>query len=337
MGHRVRGSCLALAVVLGVIAIGSPRAEATLPAPSWWNGSCDANHWNAVAATKGWHGSGAHALGASYLGVAVCGPRPSVDHAPDVQWTKSGWGEYEWECPELAMRFMALAYGVSAYNANGNNVVRNYSTSYGGGLVKVNNGTSGKRPLPGDIVSFDSSSDPAGHAVVVASSSVDSSGNGSVKVMSQNDTADGWRTLSVGNWRLGGFNGFVPYGWLHDPGSSGGGTNQPPFGASKATAATGHKIDVGGWTIDPDTPKTPTRVVVIVTGNKPAPFRIKLTATANLSRPDIATKYPWAGQYHGFDVQTTIKQAQKVQVNTVALDTTDGSRTRIRSVSLSVP
>jgi len=336
MAKRVWTACLVLAVVaLGLFA---PRAEAALPAPSWWNGSCDANHWNSVAASKGWRGTGAHALGASYLGVAVCGPRPSADHAPDVQWTKSGWGEYEWECPELTMRFMALAYGVGAYNANGNNVVRNYSTSDGGGLVKVNNGTSGKPPLPGDVVSFDNSSDPAGHAAVVAGSSVDSSGNGTVKLISQNDTSDGWRALSVSNWRLGSFNGFVPYGWLHDPQGRGGtGTNHPPFGASKATASSGHKIDVRGWTIDPDTPKSAARVLVIITGDKPASFRIRLSGVANLARPDIATKYPRAGQYHGFDLATTIKRAQKVQVRTVAFDTTDGSRALIRSVSLSVP
>src|SRR5207245_1832902 len=150
----------------------------------------------------------AHALGASYLGVEVCGPRASGDGAPDVQWTKSGWGEYEWECPELAMRFMALAYGVSAYNANGNNVVRNYSTSDGGSLVKIPNGTSGKAPVPGDVISFDNANDPAGHVVVVTSSSVDSSGNGTIRVMTQNDTSDGWRTLSVSSWRVAPFGGF---------------------------------------------------------------------------------------------------------------------------------
>jgi hypothetical protein len=35
--------------------------------------------------------------------------------------------------------------------------------------------------------------------------------------MSQNDTADGWRTLSVVNWWVQGFNVFTPTAWLHDP------------------------------------------------------------------------------------------------------------------------
>ena len=46
------------------------------------------------------------------------------------------------------MRFMALAYGVAAYNANGNDVVRNYSTADGGGLVKIDNGRAAKHRDP---------------------------------------------------------------------------------------------------------------------------------------------------------------------------------------------
>jgi hypothetical protein len=312
-------------------------AQAALPTPSWWNGTCDANHWNSAAASAGWHGAGAHALGASYLGVAVCGPRPSVDGAPDVRWTKSGWGEYEWECPELTMRFMALAYGVSAYSANGNTVVRNYSTSDGGGLVKVNNGTAGKPPLPGDIVSFDNSTDPPGHAGVIASSSVDSSGNGSVRMMSQNDTPDGWRTLAVSNWHLASFGHFVPYGWLHDPSSSGT-TDRPPFGAvTKAAGSSGHKVRVKGWTIDPDTPTKATKVVVFVSGSKPSSFRIRIDGLADLYRADVASDYPKAGAYHGFDLHTTIQRAQTVHVTAYAIDTAGGPRALIGSGSVSVP
>jgi hypothetical protein len=188
------------------------------PAP-WWNGPCDAGSWNTRAAAMGWHGAGAHALGASYLGVAVCGPRPAEDHAPDVLWRRAGWGEQEFECVELAMRFMAEIYGVSAYGANGDNVVRNYRTAYGGGLVKVNNGTVGHAPVPGDVMSFDSPG--MGHAAVVAASSVNTSGNGTITLLSQNDTTNGWRTLAVSNWKVASFGDQVPYGWLHDPAGRG--------------------------------------------------------------------------------------------------------------------
>ena len=36
-------------------------------------------------------------------------------------------------------------------------------------------------------------------------------------MMSQNDTSNGWRTLSVSRWRLANLGSLTPYGWLHDP------------------------------------------------------------------------------------------------------------------------
>src|SRR4051794_13865648 len=173
---------LAATVMLTVAWLGAPggdTAAAAAPTPSWWSGDCDANHWNQAAAALGWQGAGAHRLGASYLGVPVCGPRRSGDSAPDVQWAKPGWGHFEWECTELAFRFMALVYGVTPYGANGNTVVANYRTSYGGGLQTVVNGTAGRAPTPGDVISFDSP-DGFGHVAVVTLSKVDGAGNGTL-------------------------------------------------------------------------------------------------------------------------------------------------------------
>ncbi len=208
---------LCAVVVFGALSVAPrPPASADAGAPSWWNGDCNAIAWNAAAAGAGWSGAGAHRLGASYLGVPVCGPRPGADGAPNILWAKPGWGELEWQCPELAFRFMAQFYGVGAYGANGGDVVRNYSAAAGGGLVKVGNGIAGLAPLPGDVISFDNAG-AAGHVGVVASSSVDALGNGSMTMLSQNDTADGWRTLPIVNWRVQSFGTYVPYGWLHDP------------------------------------------------------------------------------------------------------------------------
>ena len=190
-------------------------------APSWWVGDCDATRWGPIAKSKGWTGVGSHRLGASYLGVPVCGPRPSVDGSPDVMWGRAGWGESEWQCVELAQRFMAQVYGTQAFGANGSQVVNNYRTTYGGNLVKVANGTVGKAPVPGDIVSFTTPNNPYGHVVVITSSTVDGNGNGTVTMLSQNDTATGWRTLPVVAWRLQGFGSLTPYGWLHDPAGRG--------------------------------------------------------------------------------------------------------------------
>jgi len=199
--------------VASVMTAAPAAANTDLPSPSWWNGSCDDGRYFAVT------GRHSYPLGASFLGVAVCGPRPGADGAPDVLWTRAGWGEYEFECTELAFRFMSLAYGIStAWNANGNTVVANYNSSYGGGLVKVSNGTVGSAPHPGDVISFTSTTSPNGHVAVVASSTVDGSGNGSLQLLSQNDTANGWRTLPVSNWTVGGFASYSATAWLHQPG-----------------------------------------------------------------------------------------------------------------------
>src|SRR4051794_29152825 len=109
---------IALPVVVALAALvvtPAPARAAGSAGPSWWDGDCDANHWNAAASAQGWTGAGAHRLGASYLNVAVCGPRRSGDGAPDVRWSRTGWGHYEWECVELPMRFMAQLYGVTPY------------------------------------------------------------------------------------------------------------------------------------------------------------------------------------------------------------------------------
>lgn len=188
-----------------------------LPAPSWWSGACDSGNY-----------AGGKALGAEYRNVQVCGPRPGADGAPNrlVNFFPGAWGELEWQCVELSMRFMYLAYDVHPYGANGKDVYDNYSTAYGGGLVKIANGTVGTPPKPGDVLSFGPTVYSAfGHTGVVAQSTVDASGNGTVKILSQNDTADGWRTLTVTNWNVtAGVAGLgaIP-GWLHSPA-----TDPPP-------------------------------------------------------------------------------------------------------------
>ena len=232
---RVRAVALAAAAILGtglgaglIVATTPQTAVADVDAPSWWTGDCNAATWNAIAGSLGWTGAGAHRLGASYLGVPVCGPRPGADGAPNVAWAKPGWGELEWQCPELAFRFMAQFYGVSAYGANGGDVVRNYTSSAGGGLVKIANGTVGMPLLPGDVISFDNAG-AAGHVGVVASSTVDEFGSGSITMLSQNDTSDGWRTIAVTGWHVQSFGSYVPYAWLHDPlGRAGPAASTPP-------------------------------------------------------------------------------------------------------------
>jgi hypothetical protein len=182
-------------------------AASTLPMPSWWHGQqCDTDNY-----------PGSHPLGADFFGLVACGPGPTQggnDHL--VDFFPGSWGEYEWECVELSMRWMYLAWGVNPYPANGNDVASNYATyksefnPNGPNLVHVLNGTKGVPPQPGDVLSYSEV-----HTSVVASTSIDSSGNGTVTVIEENggSGSDGWSTLPVTSWTV----GWTVSGWLHNP------------------------------------------------------------------------------------------------------------------------
>jgi hypothetical protein len=182
-----------------------------LPFPSWWNGNCDANA----------HGSPtSYPLGDSYQGLPACGPRPAFDNCGNYcdypeHFYSGAWGELEWECVELSMRYLYLAYAVNPYSANGNQVVANYS---GSALTKVTNG-SGQAPVPGDVISFNDAN-AAGHTALVASSSV-SNGNGTIYVLQQNFGGNGYGNsndlmpMTVSGGVLQDLNGLHALGWLH--------------------------------------------------------------------------------------------------------------------------
>lgn len=219
---RLRSAQLGLAIAAVAVSLSAclpptptpaPGPTGPLPAPSWWSGSCDSGNYG-----------GGHALGASFRNVDVCGPRPGADGGANrlVRFFPGAWGELEWQCVELSMRYMYLAYGVSPYGANGKDVVANYTSAAGGGLVKIANGTPGTPPTSGDVLSFGpTATSPFGHTAVVALTLVDADGNGTVRMLSQNDSADGWRNVSVTNWTVDGASaglGAVA-AWLHKPGS----------------------------------------------------------------------------------------------------------------------
>ena len=248
---------IAVLIALGAVGLTASVAAADSQSrdgygwPSWWAGNdCDSAHWNAAAAKAGWTGAGAYELGASYLGVPVCGPRPTADGAPAVWWTNWGGGEQEWTDTELAFRFMALVYGAAAYPATGGTLVSNYQSSDGGQLTAVQNGTSGHAPQPGNIISFTSQSNPAGHVAIVTASTVDNTGNGSITVMSQDDTADGWRTLTDVNWQVQGYGSYTPTAWLVYTGGYGYGfeTGNPiaEFTSSPASPEPGAQVAFDG-------------------------------------------------------------------------------------------
>ena len=225
---------MALLVALGVLVplqllatgVASGQAEPTVrvaPAsfaavrsiqyPNWWQGgTCDPGN-----------DPGSESLGASWHGLVACGPGPTQggsDHV--VSFFPGAWGELEWECVELSMRWMYLAWGVNPYPADGWDVVRDYGlfkAQYNPDepqLVVVTNGTVGAVPQPGDVVSVGRTQyDNFGHTAVVTANAMDAQGDGTITLIQQNGGAgnDGWTTYPVDNWVVA--DGVT--GWLHNP------------------------------------------------------------------------------------------------------------------------
>ena len=81
-------------------------------------------------------------------------------------------------------------------------------------LVKISNGTSGKFPQAGDVLSYGTTS-TYGHTSLVTGSSVDGSGNGTITIIEQNVTSpsNGMETLKVTDWTVTSW--MVITGWLH--------------------------------------------------------------------------------------------------------------------------
>ena len=278
-------------------------AQADVAPASWWSGDCDTTYWTSKARSLGWTGAAAYRLGASYLGIPACGPRPSVDGSPNVLWRKAGWGEYEWQCVELAQRFMAQVYGVQAYQANGNQVVSHYSTADGGGLVRINNGTVGQAPAPGDIISYNSSTNSNGHVAVVTATSIDGSGNGTVTTMEQNYSANGWRSLTVKGWVVQPSGNLTPYGWLHDPQGRGNPGAVLPTSMNLLSNASFELGAANGW-VAGTSPTAQTRTGVVGTtasaAREGSKF-LRLTSTAaGASTWQVVTASPAVGRSFTF-------------------------------------
>ncbi len=178
-----------------------------LARPSWWSGPCDVGD-NSISVR----------LKANFDGLQACGPSGETYL---VNFFPGAWGEYEWQCVELSMRWMYMAWGVKPYGANGNGVVANYPNGQAGypALRVVKNGTVDASPQPGDVLSIDNT-DQYGHTEVVASSSVDGNGNGTLTAITENwgSGSNGWVTLTVSDWVVSdGVPGNTVLAWLHNP------------------------------------------------------------------------------------------------------------------------
>ena len=191
---------LVASLLVAGTALSAASARATTGTPPWWSGTCDVNN-----------DPGSYALGASFDGVQACGPGPTQggsDHL--VRFFSGAWGEYEWECVELVMRYMYLVFGIAPYSANGNTVVSGYRGSV---LAKETDPAHDGLPSVGDVLSFaGTKSNPNGHTSIVTA--VTSS---SLTTIEENAALNGVGTVPVSNGVVGG--GVT--GWLHNPNAGG--------------------------------------------------------------------------------------------------------------------
>jgi hypothetical protein len=183
--------------------------------PAWWSGVCDdGNYFSDPNA----HSVHSVPLGASWHGIPACGP---VTYNPPypyhvVQFFPGAWGEIEFECIELVMRFLYQEWGIKPWGGNANQIA--YSPNLPNSIAFYpNDGTHGI--LPGDIVTEDGSTpSSSGHAVIVTAVNLDGSGSGTLTILEQNSSSGGSRSMAVVNgivspdaWNW----GSPIQGWLH--------------------------------------------------------------------------------------------------------------------------
>jgi hypothetical protein len=112
-----------------------------------------------------------------------------------------------------------------------------------------------------------------------------------------------------------------------------------PFGSfDSATGRVGGAAQVSGWTIDPDAPTTPTAVHVYVDGLAGSGARGVSLGLANLSRPDVATAFPGAGDAHGFNATITALSPGVHTLYAYAINAAGGgSNPLLRTLQATVP
>ena len=142
-----------------------------------------------------------------------------------VHFFAGAWGEYEWECVELAMRYLYLDEASRLTAPTAAQVVWNFP---GAALSRSPTARAGQAPQPGDVLSAGSTS-TFGHSMLVAASCVDGSGNGTIDVVEQNASLKGQRTDVVTAWQV--QDSPAISGWLHNPA---GGSGQVCTGARVA-------------------------------------------------------------------------------------------------------
>lgn len=161
---------------------------------------------------------GATTLGTTYtdsfVKVYACGNRPSFDGkktggGPVVRPFAGSMTYYlGYQCIELVARYLQARFGAEAGKANGAQAVDRYAAAYPDLFVKIANGTRRSAPRKGDVLSLSARStfSDVGHTGIVTASTVDASGNGTVKALEQNwggtGGTKGYHVYTVKSWRV---------------------------------------------------------------------------------------------------------------------------------------
>jgi hypothetical protein len=155
-------------------------------------------------------GTGSYRLGSTYLGLPACGTRPlSAGPSVLVDFYAGAPSQREWSSVELPMRYLYQAFHIAPYTANANQIVAN---DQAGGMQKITNGTRGVPPRAGDVLTYGPAT-TYGHTSIVSSTNIDGSGNGTITVVEENNSAGGSSTLAVSGWTVQAFEPIT--GWLH--------------------------------------------------------------------------------------------------------------------------
>lgn len=205
---RLLAKASVLSLLVGVVITATPIAAFAFgPGDAAWD-----NYYAAPGDTSTWSAfctSGGSSLSQSVeatsaeniLGVPACNPEGSTTINLGGGSSTPGF-----QCVELSDRFLYVKFGLDTVNGDGKYVAERYANKYGPAVVP-GDGSVHEAPPVGAVISFAESTDPSfsngtsGHVAIVYKSNVDSSGNGSIAILSQN--APVTATASVSGWKIG--------------------------------------------------------------------------------------------------------------------------------------